>query len=56
ETDMSSPAWLVTAKKLHHLVHHHLTEEEHEIFQLAGKALSEEQKLSLAEKYNDAMN
>lgn len=56
ETDRSSPAWLVAAKKLHHLVHHHLDEEEHEVFQLAGKALTEGQKESLAEYYNDAMH
>lgn len=56
DTDMSSPAWLVAAKKLHHLVHHHLDEEEHEVFQLAGKALTEGQKESLAEHYNDAMH
>ncbi|WP_372762374.1 hemerythrin domain-containing protein [Pseudoalteromonas sp.] len=56
DTEMSSPAWLVAAKKLHHLVHHHLDEEEHEVFQLAGKALTEGQKESLAEHYNDAMH
>ena len=53
---MSSSAWLVAAKKLHHLVHHHLSEEEHEVFQLAGKALTEGQKESLAKQYNDAMH
>jgi len=56
DTEMSSSAWLVTAKKLHHLVHHHLSEEEHEVFQLAGKALTEGQKQSLAKQYNDAMH
>jgi len=56
DTEMSSSAWLVTAKKLHHLVHHHLSEEEHEVFQLAGKALTEGQKESLAKRYNDAMH
>lgn len=56
DTQMSSSAWLVTAKKLHHLVHHHLDEEEHEVFQLAGKALTENQKESLADKYNEAMH
>lgn len=55
ETDMSSPAWLTSAKKLHHIVHHHLEEEEREVFQLAGKALTEGQKDSLAKQYNDAM-
>ena len=56
DTEMSSSAWLVAAKKLHHLVHHHLSEEEHEVFQLAGKALTEGQKQSLAKQYNDAMH
>ncbi len=56
QTDMSSSAWLVTAKKLHHIVHHHLEEEEQEVFQLAGKALTEHQKQTLADKYNNAMH
>ncbi|TMO81952.1 hemerythrin [Pseudoalteromonas sp. S3776] len=56
DTEMSSSAWLVAAKKLHHLVHHHLDEEEHEVFQLAGKALTEGQKESLAKHYSDAMH
>ena len=56
DTEMSSSALLVAAKKLHHLVHHHLSEEEHEVFQLAGKALTEGQKESLAKQYNDAMH
>jgi hypothetical protein len=51
ETDMSSPAWLITAKKLSHKVHHHLTEEEHKFFQAAGKLLDAEQKQTLAEAY-----
>ncbi|WP_394190125.1 hemerythrin domain-containing protein [Pseudoalteromonas atlantica] len=55
-TDMSSPAWLAKAKKLHHIVHHHLEEEEQEVFQLAGKALTENQKQLLADKYNNAMH
>ncbi len=32
----SSPGWLTTAKVLAHRVHHHLDEERHEVFQLAG--------------------
>ena len=34
----------------------HLDEEEHEVFKLAGKALSEGQKERLGDKYNDAMH
>ena len=55
-TDMSSPAWLATAKKLHHKVHHHLDEEEQEVFQLAGRALSDKQKHDLAQKYDANMH
>ena len=33
ETEMSSPAWLATAKKLAEKVHHHLKEEEQKFFQ-----------------------
>jgi hemerythrin-like domain-containing protein len=51
ETEMSSPAWLATAKKLSEKVHHHLKEEEQKFFQMAGKLLDEQQKQSLAGKY-----
>lgn len=51
ETDMSSPAWLTHARSLDEKVRHHLDEEEHEIFQLSGKVLSESQKQSLADAY-----
>ncbi|MEE4680550.1 hemerythrin domain-containing protein [Pseudomonas alliivorans] len=51
ETEMSSPAWLATAKKLSEKVHHHLKEEEQKFFQMAGKLLDETQKQSLAGKY-----
>jgi len=53
KTDMSSPGWLVTAKKLQHKIHHHLEEEEHEFFQVAGKVFTEEQKSSLANDYKN---
>ena len=51
ETEMSSPAWLATAKKLSEKVHHHLKEEEQKFFQMAGKLLDEKQKQFLAGKY-----
>ncbi|MFG6207536.1 hemerythrin domain-containing protein [Pseudomonas retamae] len=51
ETEMSSPAWLATAKKLSDKVHHHLEEEEHKFFQMAGKLLDEKQKEQLAGAY-----
>ncbi|RXT70008.1 hemerythrin [Pseudomonas syringae] len=51
ETEMWSPAWLATAKKLSEKVHHHLKEEEQKFFQMAGKLLDEKQKQSLAGEY-----
>nr|WP_244657034.1 hemerythrin domain-containing protein [Pseudomonas sp. CFBP 8772] len=51
ETDMSSPSWLATAKKLSEKVHHHLKEEEQKFFQSAGKLLDDKQKESLASEY-----
>ena len=50
-TERSSPAWLATAKELRHKIYHHLDDEEHSVFQLAGKVLSEADKLSLAKDY-----
>ncbi len=49
--EFSSSGWLVHFKKLHHKVYHHLEDEEHAIFQLAGKVLTEAQKNSLAKDY-----
>jgi len=51
ETEMSSPAWLATAKKLMEKVHHHLHEEEQKFFQMAGKILDDQQKDELANGY-----
>ena len=51
ETDVSSPGWLATAKALHHKVFHHLHDEEQGVFQLAGKVLTDAEKLSLAKDY-----
>nr|NYU07203.1 hemerythrin domain-containing protein [Pseudomonas sp. SbOxS1] len=50
-TEMSSPGWLATAKKLSEKVHHHLEEEEQKFFQMAGKLLDDKQKESLATQY-----
>lgn len=54
-TDPSSPAWKANAEKLHHAVHHHLDEEEQEVFQQAGRVLSEDLKNSLASEYRKQM-
>jgi hypothetical protein len=50
-TSMSSSSWLTIFKQLADKVEHHLAEEEQEFFQQAGKALSEKDKLNLAEEY-----
>ena len=55
QTDRSSAGWVATAKKLHEKLIHHLDEEEHEIFQLAGKVLSESEQQQLASDYVAAM-
>ncbi len=55
EYDMSGSQWLQTAEELAHLLTHHLDEEEQEVFQLAGKALSEAEKTSLADAYDADM-
>ena len=52
ETEMSSSAWLATAKTLGDKVLHHLEEEEQRFFQMAGKLLTDQQKTELAVKYN----
>ncbi len=52
-TSMDSPGWLVTAKKLKHEVEHHLDEEEHEVFQMAGKVLTEKQKVELTKEFSN---
>ncbi|MFN3437967.1 MAG: hemerythrin domain-containing protein [Acidovorax sp.] len=51
EADPATPAWLPLAKKLADKVEHHLKEEEHRFFQMAGKLLTEKQKTSLAASY-----
>jgi predicted regulator of amino acid metabolism with ACT domain len=52
DTEMDASNWLKIAKELEHKVIHHLDEEEQEVFQMAGKALTDKQKTSLAEDYN----
>ena len=41
DTDMSSPGWLATMKKIHHENEHHMEEEENEVFPHARKVLAE---------------
>ncbi len=51
EIEYSSSAWLKIAKQLKEKVEHHLDEEEHEVFQIADKVLSEKEKSNLAKDY-----
>lgn len=51
KTEFSSPAWIAHFRKLRDKVFHHLEDEEHAIFQLAGKVLGEAEKTSLARDY-----
>ena len=45
------PHWLTTFRKLQERVEHHLDEEEHGVFQLAGKVMAEDDKTRLAETF-----
>lgn len=54
DMDFSSPHWLPTFGKLHERVLHHLEEEEHEIFQVAGRVLSDQTKNSLNADFEEA--
>jgi len=49
--DMASSAWLKRARHLFERIEHHLAEEEHEFFPLAGKVLAEPSKARLAQDY-----
>ena len=51
EADPATPTWLPLARKLADKVEHHLKEEEHRFFQMAGKLLTDKQKLQLAKDY-----
>ena len=55
EMEFSNPAWLKKFKELAHRVGHHLDEEEHEVFQPAGKVLSESEKKNLGSGYRTMM-
>jgi hemerythrin-like domain-containing protein len=54
--DMSGSQWIQTARELAERLVHHLDEEEVEVFPVAGKALTDEQKTSLATEYRDDMS
>lgn len=53
--DRSAPQWLITCRELEEKLLHHLEEEEREVFQVAGKVLTDDQKAELAESYRTDM-
>ncbi len=55
DTEQSTAEWLETAKQLAERLTHHRDEEEVEIFPVAGKVLSEQEKEQLAVEYADDM-
>jgi iron-sulfur cluster repair protein YtfE (RIC family) len=54
-TDFSSTGWLTIMQSLQHKVTHHLAEEEHRFFQMAGKIFTPKQKQTLASQYLEEM-
>lgn len=55
EYKFEASQWLMTARDLEKRLIHHLDEEEHEVFQLAGKALADNKKTELAREYRAGM-
>jgi hemerythrin superfamily protein len=53
QIESASSAWIPQFEKLQHKVLHHLEDEEHSIFQLAGKVLTEQKKTELARAYEE---
>lgn len=49
--DKASGGWLEGARRLSDKVHHHLREEERKFFQVAGKLITERNKLILGQRY-----
>ena len=52
DTDMSSPGWIATFKKMRHRYEHHIEEEEDEIFVAAKKTFSSEKADKLGEVFS----
>lgn len=53
--DMTAPQWLLTARELAERLVHHLDEEEVEVFPVAGRVLSDDDKAALAVDYRSDM-
>ena len=49
--DFDSPHWIRTFDDLAHKVLHHLEEEEHGVFQMAGKVINDAEKINLVKKF-----
>lgn len=49
--DDDDPHWLTSFRKLREKVEHHMKDEEHGIFQLAGRVLPEDEKTKLAASF-----
>lgn len=52
DTDMSSPGWIATFKKLKESLEHHMDEEEDEVFNMAKDVISQEKAIELTDKFN----
>ncbi|OCC22663.1 hemerythrin HHE cation-binding protein [Croceicoccus estronivorus] len=53
DTDMSSPGWAATFKKMRHRYEHHIDEEETEIFPAAQKVLSGKVTKEISGEFNE---
>ena len=53
-TDMASPGWLLRFRGVRESFEHHMKEEEHGVFQLAGRVLTETEKEELVEAFRAA--
>ncbi|GGH23028.1 Hemerythrin HHE cation binding domain-containing protein [Cribrihabitans marinus] len=51
-TDMSSPAWLATFKTLEHDYHHHMDEEENDVFARAREVIGEEHNDAFGQRFH----
>ena len=54
DAEMDSPAWLNRFHTVRERFEHHMKEEEHGVFQLAGKVLNEEEKEQLVSEFREA--
>ncbi|WP_227816211.1 hypothetical protein [Nitrogeniibacter aestuarii] len=55
ETEYESTRWLAIARTLHHRLHFHLAEEEHQLFSLASHVLDDDKRAEIAMRYRQQM-